>query len=501
MHLENISHLHELPARGGGMDIIIVSAEGPQQEAYWESRLRASRGVVAKAEAVVCCVSEDWVGGAGNGLGTLYAFVKARDKLLRQENIDLSERLRQGASVAIYHTAGKGKRLFPLTASEYGNKAAVKLPSFIEKGRFLSILEAVIKQTGIFAASRKGRLSVFWGDQVFIPSKPVEVESKAHIDILALVSDLPSKDEWEAKKMHNYGLIAIDRSGHAKDVEKCDYSTVRELMDSGRVSFEGGAGLSLGCFSLSSDMLFALLDEFSKELAEKKVKMDSDPYFWMPMTLDLETYERAMGGKELGCESLGDHYRRMQDFKDGFSKCHEDEIFGVVDVGGDSYWWDYGTVQSYMDNNLKLCNEDREGVAMRAFLQLDSPVAHSLVRGGDIRNSVVVGVTAEHLNVSNAVLLNVDILSFEGDHCLLYNVVDEGAEGYPAGAIRADTFIPSWPAPIKTLTGYGRDGKADWSAQLPGNPYSYEELYHIVHAVDPLVGEKLVSASHRVTSL
>ena len=30
----------------------------------------------------------------------------------------------------------------------------------------LTILEAVIKQTGVYAPSRRGRLSVFWGDQV-----------------------------------------------------------------------------------------------------------------------------------------------------------------------------------------------------------------------------------------------------------------------------------------------------------------------------------------------
>jgi hypothetical protein len=45
----------------------------------------------------------------------------------------------------------------------------VKLPSTVSVGGAsvpLTILEAVLKQTGVYAPSRKGRLSVFWGDQV-----------------------------------------------------------------------------------------------------------------------------------------------------------------------------------------------------------------------------------------------------------------------------------------------------------------------------------------------
>jgi hypothetical protein len=30
----------------------------------------------------------------------------------------------------------------------------------------MAILEAVVKQTGVYGPTRRGRLSVFWGDQV-----------------------------------------------------------------------------------------------------------------------------------------------------------------------------------------------------------------------------------------------------------------------------------------------------------------------------------------------
>ena len=42
----------------------------------------------------------------------------------------------------------------------------------------LTILESVVKSTGIYASSRKGRLSVFWGDQVFVPTKSYEYDAK-----------------------------------------------------------------------------------------------------------------------------------------------------------------------------------------------------------------------------------------------------------------------------------------------------------------------------------
>ena len=75
----------------------------------------------------------------------------------------------EAISVGLYHTAGKGTRLAPLPGAENNNKPGVKLPATIKinnQNVSITILEAVIKQTGVYASSRKGRLSVFWGDQV-----------------------------------------------------------------------------------------------------------------------------------------------------------------------------------------------------------------------------------------------------------------------------------------------------------------------------------------------
>jgi hypothetical protein len=98
---------------------------------YWQNRLEATRGQIMPESSIVLAVHEDWVGGAGNALGTLYAVQKAAAKAVSQD-IDLLQRLVDGASVALFHTAGKGTRLSPLPGSEINNKPGVKLPSIVQ---------------------------------------------------------------------------------------------------------------------------------------------------------------------------------------------------------------------------------------------------------------------------------------------------------------------------------------------------------------------------------
>ena len=83
----------------------------------------------------VLAVSEDWDsgGGAGNGLGTLYAWRKACRLAASKYggNFDLAAELAQNkVSAALYHTAGKGTRMAPLPASENNNKPGVVRSSY-----------------------------------------------------------------------------------------------------------------------------------------------------------------------------------------------------------------------------------------------------------------------------------------------------------------------------------------------------------------------------------
>ena len=280
-----------------GFDAVVVCTSNAAQEAYWQERLERTRGQAAKKGAVIVAVHEDWASdGAGNGLGTLYAYAKARAQAMARVDgaVDLDAMLAEGKTVGIYHTAGKGTRLAPLPGAENNNKPGVKLPSLVtvEGARAddppttseLTILEAVIRQTGCYAPRRAGRCSVFWGDQIFVPSAGHLPSGAHHADILARMGPMPTEEEWAAKGLEKYGLIAVNAADEAAQVEKVSYDTAMKLLGSfGEVK---RVGPSLGSFSLGAEMLRMLLEEFATELEEKRAKMDSDPHLWMPMTLD-----------------------------------------------------------------------------------------------------------------------------------------------------------------------------------------------------------------------
>ena len=203
-----------------GFDVIIICCGTSHQAAFWQARLERGRGVIVPQDATVLCVHEDWPGGAGNGLGTLHAWTKAAKLAEDKGDAELASKLASGSiSAALYHTAGKGTRLAPLPGAENNNKPGVKLPATAPLGVDgavvpLTILESVVKSTGIYASSRKGRLSVFWGDQVFVPTKSYEYDAKrAHADILCMLAPMPSASEWAAKGLEKYGLVAVAKNG------------------------------------------------------------------------------------------------------------------------------------------------------------------------------------------------------------------------------------------------------------------------------------------------
>lgn len=110
-------------------DVTIICTTDDHQADYWMERL--SQSLLPTSDdsdyPMVLAVSEDWEGsGAGNGLGTLYAFQKANELALKRFQVNLETELAQGKlSAALYHTAGKGTRLAPLPASENNNKPGV----------------------------------------------------------------------------------------------------------------------------------------------------------------------------------------------------------------------------------------------------------------------------------------------------------------------------------------------------------------------------------------
>jgi hypothetical protein len=129
MSAEALKSAVEAMAAGALYDVTIVCTTDDFQADYWMKRL--SSGVCKSSDEslfpMVLAVSEDWgAGGAGNGLGTLYAYTKACAVAKTRFDVDLADLLaKEEISVALYHTAGKGTRLAPLPASENNNKPGV----------------------------------------------------------------------------------------------------------------------------------------------------------------------------------------------------------------------------------------------------------------------------------------------------------------------------------------------------------------------------------------
>ncbi len=513
----NIDRINGAQAAGEGMDIVIVSTTSVAQEEYWQNRLTASRGQIIPEAASVTAVHEDWPDGAGNGLGTLYAVRKAAVKLRELDDIDLFERMAGGAAVALYHTAGKGTRLAPLPGSENNNKPGVKLPALVTINGVtvpITILEAVIKQTAIYAAGRRGRLSVFWGDQIFIPAASPDYKARHHADILAKLGRMPSESEWSANAYDTYGLVAVDGGGHAVQVEKISYDTAARLIAKGVLSADGGIGVSLGSFSMSVVMMEALLDEFWNELNARTGKLDSDPHFWMPMTLDAETYRDIMATKGTDQESADRHFRRMTAFTEKLTAAHpEVGLFGAVNVGVESCWWDYGQVPFYMNNNLMMTAEGIEADAVRHFFQCDerrgacelgaeldvdsaSCILGSTLGVGRIRRSLVLGTFLGQVDIEDSVLINVTAPAVTARSCLLYNLAESQELRIVEGTVRADAFIPG-SGRHTMQTQLRSDGGKDWFTALPGNDLSYADLHRLNMEVNTLEAEGMAQAEHR----
>lgn len=97
----------------------------------------------------------------------------------------------------------------------------------------------------------------------------------------------------------------------------------------------------------------------------------------------------------------------MAAFKSAFVSKAGPKILGSIDVGRDSYWWDYGLLKLYWQNNILPALHTPEAATLRQFLGI--PVGESVVSsttdGVDVSStSLVIGSTLKAGSVKDSVI-------------------------------------------------------------------------------------------------
>lgn len=383
-----------------------------------------------------------------------------------------------------------------------------------------------------------GRLSVFWGDQVFIPKIDVHYQPHAHVDILCSLCPMMSEEEWKEKGMEKYGLIVVNEENNAAQIEKVTHAMAMNLLNN--VGVIKNVGVSLGSFSLSWEFLKILLDEFDEELKKKDGKFDSDPHLWMPITLQRDSYVFLMKNKGIDERFSSNHYDRIEKMIKRFNEFlltsstsfpssipsspqNDFNLFGAVDVGQDAYWWDFGQLLLFYKNMMKLTDNTLEASVMRQFLlgksastsvetvlststTSDSPsvnstvdsrsiISSSVINGGRINNSILTNVKCNYIESDGSVLINVvadKIYAKNGT--ILYNLI--GDKDHPSFSTEENDVV------VGILNEDGEqliiksslliDGGKKWEEKVLNNEFTFDEINKKNKDIDPSIIQQVM---------
>lgn len=512
--LENVRAMAEAPSKGIGPEVVIVVNSTPGEADYWQERLTGrdnihASGAVLRREAVVLSVTEsNWRGPAGNALGTLNGFFQAAGKAKelglisgRGDAVDLFMDLLADKSVFMFHTAGKGMRVAPLAGSELNSKSNIKLPGIINvagKEECVTILESVIKMTGIYAPSRKGRLGVFWADQVVINHNGIDFDGRHQVEIFG---QLVALDE----KIKNYGILIPLSEGGCAVREKLDLATIIDMLGPEKSKVYR----SIGSFTISLDLLRALIGLERSALKSGKGSLNTDPDWWQPLTSPKEEYIRTMTQKGVDPLSAGARWDSVNGMWEALERdpagCGKRAKIGLTDVGESSFWWDYGQNACLFENIKLLTGDTEQARAARLFFGAEkalvknsrqgnvvvegSLILNSRLQSGVLKSCVVVCSEVDNICAENSVIIGSDIIELNARGALCYNVVSD-KESLEEGDVSVNIFHPSG-GKIDMRTGLSRDGRSDWekNERVRGNRFTYKEIADIMRGVSRIEAE------------
>lgn len=389
-----------------GFDVLVVTVSSDASRRWWTERLHAGRESVAGRAEVAVVVEPRPAGTAG---GTVLA-VRAAGEALGTDLLAPSDR-----SVAVVHAAGAGTRLEPLTSIE-GEKPRVRVPGVARiDGRDVAItlLEAVIRSTAAWGPASRGRIAVWWGDQVF--AAPSASWGPAHpASLLVRAVEAPDDAAWSAQGLHRYGVVALD--GTVAHVEKADRAGfVRAIgRDPARVA------QSLGVFCVDPALLSALARVSHPEIAAGE-RLSTDRDWWMALTLPVDGFIEASiaAGRRSAADARAWH-DRLAPIRDRFGP-----VLGAAPIDGP--WWDFGTLATWEQNVRRVTEDGPDADALRTVLGSERlPADHPLdpegrsvlvasrVGGGRLSSSVVIGCDLDEADLTDAIRVGVHATRDEG---------------------------------------------------------------------------------------
>jgi hypothetical protein len=106
---------------------------------------------------------------------------------------------------------------------------------------------------------------------------------------------------------------------------------------------------------------------------------------------------------------------------------------------------------------------------------LNTAIIGCSILSGKIHNSLVLGVKAKYLNLTNSIMIGSTVDSCVAMHALLYCVKDLGLALIHPHHVRADVILPDNKSHVPFLAPIDSDGKTNWKIKLPYNPCSWEE--------------------------
>lgn len=435
-------------------DAIIIVCSHQKQLRLWEPIVRESLMPFLKDGGQIILLREEWNGSAGNGLGTLNALSYLMDSL----GFDLKdfENWLLNKKIGIYHTAGKGTRIAPLSLAEGSNKGGILLPHG-EKGA-ITLLEAVVRQTAPYCQKAQQSVYVFWSDQLFFSDLNKVSFVDHEVSIYTIPVEINNQQDWERQNLDHYGIF-VETDLKLELLEKSSYDDLEKIQSKNQ---NVNVYKSLGCFSLSSTMTYRLLQTFESMLEVKKGCIDSDPHLWQPLLsyLSKQSWPSSID------QQLKNHLVLLD--------INEGDI-GLVKLPMDTQWIDFGRLNLYFD----LLTHLEKFSKLNPFLKLPDPDSkgniciESKIQNSEIKNSLICQSTCSNSQIEGSVLINCTIESSRLKKVLSYRcgMVNQTIENscHVSHMDNDEPFVFKSPLEVD---------RQMWFSLLEGNLLSFQEGYN-----------------------